>query len=444
MLASASLLVSLFAASLCAELADSEWPSWRGPGGNGLAEAGDYVTEWAAEPAKNLAWAAELPGRGASTPVLFEAADGATRIALTAEIDGRNGVVCYDLAGERLWATPSGPLEAGKHKKASGANPSIAVGDGGLFAYFKSGELVALSESGDILWTANLAERFGGYDKEALWWDLGTSPITTDQGPSGQVVVAVMQSGPSFLAAFDQQTGELAWKTDRETDAPIEAAQSYTTPALGIWNGRAAIFTAGADTITCHAADGGEELWRIGGLNPEQDGYFRSIASPVVVGGDDRATLLVPYSRGATLRGVALGDDIPTEATWTRDDLGSDVPTPTGAGGVAYIIADKGRDAGLLTAIDAADGSTLGTVRLPKARAGYSSSPTLAGDRLYLLREDGAGFVVDVSDPASMRVAGESSLLARGATDTVVATPVLAEGLLLIRTATMLYAFGEQ
>ena len=41
-----------------------------------------------------------------------------------------------------------------------------------------------------------------------------------------------MQTGPSYLAAFDRGTGKLLWKHDRMLDAPDEAAQSYSTPVV--------------------------------------------------------------------------------------------------------------------------------------------------------------------------------------------------------------------
>ena len=424
--------------------AGAAWPSWRGPSADGVA-VGSPVTQWSVANDVNHAWTASLPGRGASTPVVFEVA-GQQRIAVTGSIEEggrqRNAVFCFDGDGERLWSRSLGPLEVGKHKKASGANPSLAVGDGHVFAYFKSGELAALTFGGDVAWTKAMADEFGGYDSESLWWDLGTSPVV-----AGEVVVlAVMQSGPSFLAAFDQQTGEVAWKTDRQTGAPKEAAQSYTTPTPARWGGRDVLITLGADAITAHAADDGAELWAIGGLNPTQHEYFRSISSPVVLEGRDGADYLIaPYSRGESLHGLKLesetGAKPPTELTWTRDDLGSDVPTPTGTGGLAFVLGDKGRTKGQLVAIDVATGEDRGSLPLPRSKDGYSASPVLAGSHLYLLREDGAGFVVDVADPVEMTIIGEGRVSERGQGDPLVATPVVVGKRLFIRTASALHCF---
>ena len=413
------------------------WPTWRGPAQSGVAGVGSkaLITDWS--PAGRL-WTRDLPGRGGSTPVIASVA-GEPRLLLTAAIDGANGVVCLDADGEQLWATKIGTLVAGKHKKGSGANPSVAIAGDTAVAYFKSGDLAGLDMDGRVRWSMNLAEKFGGFDKEALWWDLGTSPVATSHG----VVVAVMQSGPSFLLSLDPATGQIRWKTDRDTGAPSEAAQSYTTPVVGRYDGREVLFTVGADAITCHEAQSGRELWRIGGLNPTADGYFRSISSPTLVAGPDGVdTLLAPYARGESLRGVAIGREPgaarPSEPAWTRTDLGSDVPTPTGSGGVAYILADNGKDRGLITAIDTATGQTLGTHRLAKGRDGYSASPVLADDRLIAVREDGVAFVVDVSDPAAMATISQTPT-----GETVYATPVVTDGRVYVRTPMSVIAYGQ-
>jgi len=51
------------------EDADTGWPQWRGPTGNGVALSGDPPTEWSED--KNIRWKIELPGLGSSTPVIL-------------------------------------------------------------------------------------------------------------------------------------------------------------------------------------------------------------------------------------------------------------------------------------------------------------------------------------------------------------------------------------
>ena len=142
---------------------------------------------------------ADLPGKGASTPVVW-----GNRIVLTCAIDGKNGVLCLDLEGQPVWQKTIGAEKAGKHVKATGCNPSATTDGKHVYVYFKSGDLACLDFAGKIVWQHNLQELFG---EDTLWWDLGTSPVLTRDN----VVVAVMHSGPSYLVAFDKASGKQAW-----------------------------------------------------------------------------------------------------------------------------------------------------------------------------------------------------------------------------------------
>ena len=49
---------------------DAHWPHWRGPTAIGCtATTATPVTDWSA--AENVAWVAELPGEGTSTPIVW-------------------------------------------------------------------------------------------------------------------------------------------------------------------------------------------------------------------------------------------------------------------------------------------------------------------------------------------------------------------------------------
>jgi len=46
------------------------WPQWRGPEANGIASPGTYPVNFSAT--DGLLWKAELPGKGGSTPIVWE------------------------------------------------------------------------------------------------------------------------------------------------------------------------------------------------------------------------------------------------------------------------------------------------------------------------------------------------------------------------------------
>ncbi len=420
----------MLVAALALPAAGAEnWPNWRGPGLDGMATGTGYATSWrGGEPGENVLWRVPLPGLGASTPAVWGDA-----VVVTCGIEGRDSVICLDRAGRERWRRELAAERPGKHKKATGSNPS-PVTDGTLvWVYFKSGTLACLRlADGEPVWQTNLQERFGA---DTLWWDLGTSPVLTDKA----VIVAVMQSGPSYLAAFERATGQLLWKHDRQLPAPEEANQSYSTPL--VLAGDAArgepaemLVVLGADHVTAHDAADGRELWRVGGLNPEQNGYFRSIASPVAVGD----LVVAPYARGSTLTAIrrgGTGDVTGSHVAWVRKDLGADVPTPAAQGGGLVVCTDKG----LVVGLEAATGQTLWQEELPKNRNAYSASPVIVDGRVIVTREDGASWVLAV--PAAGAKAAVLGTAEVG--EMTVATPVCLDGRIYLRTHDSLWCIGS-
>lgn len=404
-----------------ADSAVTVWPQWRGPGQDGVAPRGEYPVQWSPD---QVAWSVATPGDGGSSPVV----SGETAY-LTAGVDGENRLYAYDLGdGSARWSVSLGADRGNKHRKGSGANPS-PVTDGEVIAvYFRSGDLAGVTDSGEVLWQVNLQDEFG---EDTLWWDLGSSPVLVD----GMVVVAVMQTGPSYLVAYDLHTGERRWKVDRQLGAPEEAAQSYTTPQAVTVDGKSMIAVMGADHLTLHRAGDGSEVAKLGGFNPDGERYFRSISSPVAEGN----LIVCPYARGATLTAVRI-DRLAAGAgeaaiLWHRDDLGSDVPTPAMHDGVVYVVSDGKRDKGTVYALAAESGETLWSVTMPRTRHSYSSSPLIAGGRLYVTGEDARTSVIgpvgsDAGEPASVLHTNEMA----DDEPYTVASPVPTGDGLLIRT----------
>lgn len=400
------------------------WPNWRGPAFNGVAPGSGYPTKWSAT--ENMRWDVKLPGPGASTPIVW-----GDKIFLTCGVEHQNAALCLDRkTGAPLWQTTLDEERAGKHKKATGSNPSAVTDGEHVWVYFKNGTLACLDFAGKIVWQENLQKKFG---EDQLWWDLGTSPVLTKQN----VVVAVMQSeDASYVAALDKASGKLAWKVDRNVPAPEESAQSYSTPVVFNENGRETLVILGGDHVTAHGAATGKELWRAGGLNPSGNKRYRSIASPTVVGD----LVIAPYGRGETVAAFRLGgsgDVTDSHTAWINLNLGPDVPTPVVLNGRVYVCRDKGE----VACIDLKSGQTIWTGKPdPDPRKAYSSSPILADGKVYLLREDGKTFVLAQGDEFKVLAVND---LGENVATPVVATPVFADHQILIRTLDHLYCIGQ-
>jgi len=403
--------------------ADS-WPQWRGADQNGVAVGENFPTRWSED--SGIAWKTELPGSGGSTPVISDAT-----AYLTAGVEGKNMLLAFDLNdGSLKWQAALGTDRGNRHKKGSGSNPSPVIDGNQVFAYFRSGDLACVNRDGDVQWQVNLQDQYG---EDTLWWDLGSSPTLTKDA----VVVAVMQTGPSYLVALDKQTGQEMWKADRMLGAPEEAAQSYSTPLVVTVNGQDAIAVMGADHLTLHRAADGKELGKLGGFNPGQERFYRSISSPVAEGN----LIVCPYARGATLTAVRMNELANGKGqdaiAWFRDDLGSDVPTPAAFQGRVYVVGDGKESRGVITCLDIESGEAVWSVQLPKSRIGYSSSPLVAGNNLYVTSENGTTFVIGPLSATQPEIISENRI--DDDAEFTVSSPVPASGSLLLRSRHNLY-----
>ncbi|MFO0903922.1 MAG: PQQ-binding-like beta-propeller repeat protein [Pirellulales bacterium] len=406
--------------SAAAQAADREaWTSWRGANGSGSVDQGTYPVDFHAE---KYAWRTKLPGKGCSTPIVLDG-----RIYLTSPVDGHDAVLAYDLNGGELWRAVFGKENVGKHRNGSGSNASPVTDGQAVYVFFKSGTFAAVQLDGNVRWKTDLVERYG---KDTLFWDHGTSPVLTQK----HVVMTRMHQGESWLAAFDKQTGELAWKVARNYETPVECDHGYTTPVVLTFAGRESILVWGAEHVTIHDAADGKVVWSCGRFNPEANKLWPAIATPVIV--DDVAVIAygrndrgVPRLHGVKLSGS--GDVTESAHVWRRDDVGTFVPTPVVHQGQVILVRDRGE----VESIDPKSGKTNWRGEFPKSRANFYASPLVAGDKLYAPREDGVVFVASIADN-QFRLLSTNDMK-----ESIIASPVPLTNSLLLRGESHLFKF---
>ncbi|MBX3423239.1 MAG: PQQ-binding-like beta-propeller repeat protein [Pirellulaceae bacterium] len=383
-----SLAASVATACLLCPLAvagqPTDWLNWRGPNAQGSILQGNFPTQFNAD---SYTWRAELPGKGCSTPIVVN-----QHIMVTAPMDGHDGLLCFDIHGNQQWHQRFGPEDPGKHRNGSGSNCSPVSDGAAVFAYFKSGTLAAVEMNGSLRWQQNIVDQYG---KENMFWDYGSSPVLTER----YVVLVRMHDGDSWIAAFDKADGRLVWKQERNYKTPVECDQCYTTPLVLQHAGQEALLTWGAEHITIHAAADGRLLWSCGNFNPEGHKLWPAIASPVVADGH----VVIAYGRNdrglPLLFGVSLsgnGNVTATNHAWSRNDVGTFVPTPLVGNQQIIVVGDQGE----VECLSPSTGKTVWKQQLPKHRNKFYASPLLAGHRLYAPREDGVVFVGEIKDNA--------------------------------------------
>jgi outer membrane protein assembly factor BamB len=398
------------------------WPHWRGPRDNGSTESGSYPVHWDND--KQLLWKITLPGKGCSTPIVWD-----RQIFLTAPIESQDGLLAFDWSGKRIWQQTFGPEKSGKNVHGSGSNPSPASDGNSVFVFFKSGHFAAVDLKGMIRWQTDLVERFG---RDTLYWDFGTSPVLTEQ----DVIIARLHHGDSYVAAFNKATGALHWKVSRNYETAIEGDHSYATPLVARLQGRETVLILGGEHLTAQDASTGKLLWACGDFNPQRKKNWVPVASPVVAG--DMA--IIPYGRGSALHGIRLGESADAGAsrrTWLRDDTGSFVSTPAEYRGRIYLLHDQGPQRGIVECIDPANGKSLWRGELPKSSAEYYTSPTVGDGKLYAAREDGVVFVAKID--GGFELLGQAEM-----GEQIIASPVLIEGRILLRGETHLFCAGKE
>src|SRR5882724_873099 len=79
------LILCLFLLAAFSTMAAAEpktnWSQWRGPEGNGVSSETNLPAEWNAS--RNIKWKTPIPGRGHSSPIVWD-----NRIFLTTDIEG--------------------------------------------------------------------------------------------------------------------------------------------------------------------------------------------------------------------------------------------------------------------------------------------------------------------------------------------------------------------
>jgi outer membrane protein assembly factor BamB len=410
--------VSLLAVAGASLSAAADWPQWRGPELRGTSPEKNLPLKWSVT--ENVAWKVALPAGGGATPIVS-----GDRVFLNVAEGDTVSLWCLDRkTGAVAWKKPLGGASGHAHKKHNMATPSPVTDGKRVFAMSGQGALKGFDVEGKELWARDLQKEYGPFGTN---WGYGSSPLLHEGVLYVPVLHGMKTDDPSYLLGVDAATGQNRFRVERPTKAHSESPDAYTTPTVARSGQKVEIVVSGADVVTGHDPATGKELWRVDGLNPESNPYYRIVASPVAAG--DVVVAPTRVKPMLALKAFGSGDVTKSAVLWSFD-TGPDVPTPATDGTLLYVV----RDNGVLFCLDLKTGKPVyGPERL---RSGtYSSSPLLADGKLYLTNEDAVTSVVKAG-PA-FEVLGENVL--EGFT---VSSPAAASGQIFIRTGSHLYAIG--
>lgn len=463
------LLAASLAFAASGVLQAQDWPHWRGPCYNGAVKAEGLPQTFG--PEESVKWSTDMPGTGASTPIvigdcIFLTSIDEKRERLVAMcVDRKTGKVLWSKdAGSGYKPTPDGThIARGKRTRATYASPSATTDGKHVVFFFGNGDLIAYDFEGTEKWRRNIQEDYGNF---AFNWTFSASPTLVD----GIVYLPVLQrdvpirrgrrgggrrgrGGPqpgaeeqkpqaidSFILAINPADGKTIYKHVRPSPAKVESLESYTSmiPYVGE-SGRKEMLLVGGDVITGHDPKTGKELWRWGTWNEgHRERFWRLV--PTVVVGDGVALVCAPkrapvYAVKLDGNGELKPDALAWQSSGRPNAVSSDVPTPAYEDGHFYVLSDV-RSA--LSKVRAKDGEVIWTTPMSKEHL-WRSSPTLADGRVWCMNHNG---VVAVVDQATGKITHQVAMAGED-DDLIRASIVVAHNQVLIRTNDKLWCIAN-
>ena len=183
----------------------TDWPRWRGPNADGVADGRKLPIKWSKK--ENILWSVTLPGWGTSSPVVF-----GDRVFVTSQVKEGDKksllTLCYDRStGKELWRHDFGfGVDQRTHEKSNLAVNTPAVTDDDLYVAFGNADIAKYSHDGKLAWVQRYLTEFGD---PKMAWGYAVSPLVLDDSvffPWNH------HKGPCFLVGLDKRTGEISWK----------------------------------------------------------------------------------------------------------------------------------------------------------------------------------------------------------------------------------------
>lgn len=417
----------------------ANWPQWRGPNSNGSASgARDLPVKWTQT--ENVLWRTKMPSWSAATPIVWNdtvfvtsAEEGFLRLGERGEpgSDKRNPDKIYLIAvnrkdGSIRWRNE---IDTGNrlYRKQNSASPSPITDGERVWIMTGNGKFVCFSMDGKQVWKRDIQADYGAF---GLNHGYASTPLLYKDRLYVQVLHGMKTDDPSYVFAVDKSTGKTIWKVERPTDAKTESPDNYATPQLATVDGKPQLVVSGADYVTGHDLTSGKELWRIGGFNPTDNSFNRTIASSVVIGGN----VFTTSTRGrpfVAFRAGGSGDITGKREIW-KNNLGADVPTPATDGKYIYVL----NDIGIVHCLEAETGKPVYEGKRIE-NGTYSSSPLLADGKLYATNEDGTTTVVKAGP--QFEILGVNKLDSH-----TLASPVAVDNQIFLRNAEYLYCIQKK
>jgi outer membrane protein assembly factor BamB len=384
------------------------WPCFRGTG-DGLAPSSNVPLRWDVSSWAGLLWKAVVPASGHSSPIVW-----GDRVFLSGGDKTSCAVFCFNaVSGDLMWQrTPDLPRPVGSNEwkvfESTGmASPTMVVNDHLAYAIFANGDLAAFDFDGKQIWAKNLGlpeNPYGHASSLALWQN--RLIVQFDQG--------LQDDHKARLYAFDSNTGQLIWEKQR----PV--GSSWSSPIIAEVAGKAHVLALATPWAIAYDIKDGSELWRFGNMSGEM------VPSPIYSAG--LFYIISPSETLYAINPVGNGDITKTNVVWSNDEWVPDICSPVSNGELLFTLTTSGT----LSCFDAKNGKKQWEHDFQME---FRASPTISGNRLYLLENTGKVFVLEVN--RQFKELARSDL-----SEPLDASPAFASDRIYIRSAKTLFCVG--
>lgn len=272
----------------------SDWPRWRGLGGDGFWEPKPLPADFA-ELNPGQLWAVPV-GKGYGGVTVAEG-----RVYLMDRVtnpDEIEAVHCFDAASGKLLWQHTWPVKYGEMGGyATGPRASVTLAEDKAYSLGATGIACCLeASSGKVLWQVDTVTTLGARIPQ---WGFAASPFLWKD----TVLLHVGAEPKGSVIALDRATGKERWRGG-------EDPAGYCTPEVIEHEGRKQLIQWGPEHIQSFDPDNGQPLWK----HPYKITYGVSIAQPLY---RDGILLVSGYWHGA--KALSLNTDGPPTLLWEEE-----------------------------------------------------------------------------------------------------------------------------
>jgi len=351
--------------------APQNWPGFlSGQLGIGTADS-QVPRSWSPE---SVTWQATLTGYGQSSPIQW--GDWLYVTTTSGPNKEQLHLICLDLAtGEQRWIhtiESSDPVPVSY--LVSRAAPTPVCDAAGVYAFFESGDVVAVDHAGQPLWNLSLSTLYGKFDNK---FGLAASPVQTAEA----IYILADHDGVGYLIALSKRDGEVLWKTDRA------GRRSWSSPALVQVEGQPQIVCSSVGSLEGYDPADGKMLWnydQIGGnsaATPIDAGDARFLTGALVRPSDGPSEFALESNLLARI--VREGDQWQVKIEWIAEKARGSFSSPILSERFAYWV----NSSGVAYCLEAETGEQHFGNRLPCGPCW--ATPLVVGEDVFFFGKDG-------------------------------------------------------